>query len=50
MKKVKNTLKKTNFNSGWSNLGTNSSAGGYSGIGRINCIAFHPTDLNTLFG
>ena len=31
----------------WLNLGTNSSYGGYSGIGRVNCIAFHPTDVNT---
>ncbi|MDP1745733.1 MAG: hypothetical protein Q8L90_09160, partial [Bacteroidota bacterium] len=31
----------------WLNLGTNSSDGGYSGIGRVNCIAFHPTDVNT---
>lgn len=31
----------------WINLGTNSSGGGYSGIGRVNCIAFHPTDVNT---
>ncbi|MCK5857091.1 MAG: T9SS type A sorting domain-containing protein [Bacteroidales bacterium] len=31
----------------WTSLGTNSSNGGYSGIGRVNCIAFHPTDNNT---
>ncbi len=31
----------------WTNIGTNSSTGGYAGIGRINCIAFHPTDANT---
>ncbi len=31
----------------WTNLGSNSSAGGYNGIGRITCIAFHPTDNNT---
>jgi PKD repeat protein/photosystem II stability/assembly factor-like uncharacterized protein len=31
----------------WVNLGTNSSDGGYHGIGRLNCIAFHPTDINT---
>jgi len=31
----------------WTSLGTNSSTGGYSGIGRVNCIAFHPTDNNT---
>lgn len=33
----------------WTNLGTNSSDGGYSGIGRINCIAFHPSDNNTFW-
>lgn len=33
----------------WTNLGTNSSTGGYAGIGRINCIAFHPTDANTFW-
>lgn len=31
----------------WINLGTNSSGGGYAGVGRISCIAFHPTDVNT---
>ena len=34
-------------NSGdWECLGTSSSNGGYSGIGRINIIEFHPTDDN----
>ena len=33
----------------WTSLGTNSSAGGYAGVGRINCIAFHPTDNNTFW-
>ncbi len=33
----------------WTNLGTNSSTGGYAGIGRINVIAFHPTDDNTFW-
>ena len=48
--KVKNTLKKaTAYNENWTNLGINSSAGGYSGIGRINCIAFHPSDANTFW-
>ena len=31
----------------WTNLGTNSTTGGYAGIGRLNCITFHPTDNNT---
>lgn len=33
----------------WVNLGTSSSTGGYAGLGRINCIAFHPTDVNTIW-
>ncbi|MFA7418577.1 MAG: FlgD immunoglobulin-like domain containing protein [Melioribacteraceae bacterium] len=36
-------------NANWTNLGTNSSDGGYAGIGRVNCIAFHPTDVNTFW-
>lgn len=31
----------------WTSLGPDNSNGGYSGVGRINCIAFHPNDLNT---
>ncbi len=31
----------------WTPLGPSLSAGGYAGIGRLNCIAFHPSDLNT---
>lgn len=30
--------------SNWENMGPNSSDHGYSGIGRINCITFHPTN------
>ncbi len=33
----------------WSSLGPNSSPGGYFGVGRINCMGFHPSDPNTLF-
>jgi photosystem II stability/assembly factor-like uncharacterized protein len=33
--------------SNWTCLGTSSSTGGYAGIGRVNCIAFHPTNNNT---
>ncbi len=48
--KVKNSLKKvTAYSENWTNLGVNSSAGGYAGIGRINCIAFHPSDANTFW-
>ncbi len=31
----------------WQCLGTDFSESGYSGIGRINTVAFHPTDNNT---
>ena len=34
---------------GWVPLGPSSSLGGYSGVGRLNCIAFHPTDVNTFW-
>ena len=30
----------------WTSLGPQSSTGGYAGVGRINCVAFHPTDMN----
>ncbi len=33
----------------WTSLGPNSSGGGYGGVGRINCVAFHPTDANTFW-
>jgi photosystem II stability/assembly factor-like uncharacterized protein len=31
----------------WTSMGPNQSEGGYAGIGRLNCIAFHPNDTNT---
>lgn len=37
----------SDYSENWINLGTNSSAGGYAGLGRINCIAFHPRNTNT---
>lgn len=33
----------------WTFYGPNTSAGGYSGLGRINCIAFHPSLANTFW-
>jgi hypothetical protein len=33
----------------WLNLGPTSSPGGYAGLGRINCVAFHPADNNTVY-
>ncbi|MBP7075848.1 MAG: T9SS type A sorting domain-containing protein [Bacteroidales bacterium] len=34
-------------NGNWTFMGPNTSDGGYAGIGRLNCIAYHPTDNNT---
>ena len=45
----KQNLSKITYDENWFNLGTNSSTGGYAGIGRINCIAFHPSDANTFW-
>jgi photosystem II stability/assembly factor-like uncharacterized protein len=45
-------LNKTNSsysNANWTFMGPNTSAGGYSGIGRLNCIGFHPTIANTFW-
>ncbi|RLD59639.1 MAG: hypothetical protein DRJ05_06115, partial [Bacteroidetes bacterium] len=33
----------------WTSLGPNSSDGGYSGVGRVNCVAFHPNDNNIFY-
>ena len=33
--------------SDWKQIGPTFSNGGQQGIGRMNCVAFHPTDLNT---
>ena len=33
----------------WTFKGPNTSAGGYNGLGRINCIGFHPTIANTFW-
>lgn len=33
----------------WTQLGPGTSAGGYYGLGRINCIALHPTNPNTMW-
>lgn len=43
LKKFKNVTSSAN----WTLLGPASSLGGYAGQGRLNCIAFHPSDLNT---
>lgn len=33
----------------WTSLGPNTTSGGYAGLGRLNCVAFRPTDNNTLY-
>ncbi|MFZ1704906.1 MAG: hypothetical protein WAT79_11210 [Saprospiraceae bacterium] len=33
----------------WTSLGPTTTPGGYSGIGRINCVAFHPTNANIIW-
>lgn len=44
-KNYKTSPVKTN----WSFLGPNTTPGFYNGLGRLNCIAFHPTDANTMW-
>ncbi len=48
---LKNRKQKLNVanDANWTSLGPNSSAGGYAGVGRINCIAFDPDDNNTFW-
>ncbi|MCP4552102.1 MAG: hypothetical protein GY834_08715, partial [Bacteroidetes bacterium] len=48
-KKSYSQLKNANEDDYWTSVGPSSSGGGYAGIGRINCISFHPTDLNTIW-
>jgi hypothetical protein len=38
---------KTTSVGNWTSMGSNFTLGGYAGLGRINCISFHPTDTNT---
>ena len=40
---------RTTGNGNWTSLGPNSSPGGYQGVGRINCIGFHPSNANTFY-
>ena len=35
--------------SNWTFQGPDHTPGGYNGIGRINCVAFHPTDPHTYY-
>lgn len=54
LRQNKNRLKNSNGNYEWSPVGLFSEASVYddeqlTGIGRINCMAFHPTDSNTFW-
>jgi hypothetical protein len=40
-------LKNSKEDVAWQSLGPDASDGGYAGIGRLNTIAFHPSDVNT---
>ncbi len=42
-----NPHKKSTNAANWTQLGSNSATGGYHGIGKVLCVAFHPTDNNT---
>ncbi|MFA8449912.1 MAG: BACON domain-containing protein [Bacteroidales bacterium] len=33
----------------WESVGTKTTVGGYNGLGRVNCIAFNPSDENILY-
>ncbi len=49
-RKIIKTIPVTKSPSGqWTSMGPSSSAGGYAGLGRLNCVGFHPTDNNTLY-
>ncbi len=41
---LKNNPNKNSKTANWQSLGPDFSYGGYAGIGRVNTIAFHPTD------
>lgn len=44
---IANPEQRNDKSANWTNLGPSSSTGGYAGVGRLNCVAFHPTDNNT---
>lgn len=43
---LKNSSSKATDMANWLSVGPESSEGGYAGVGRINCISFHPTNDN----
>lgn len=48
LKTVKNQNRSLSI-ANWTNLGPNSTPGGYAGLGRINCVAFHPTNVDIIW-
>ncbi|MDD2413212.1 MAG: T9SS type A sorting domain-containing protein [Bacteroidales bacterium] len=42
-------IKSGNDESNWIQMGPSSSEGGYAGVGRINCVGFHPTNPDIFF-
>ena len=44
-----NSQRSAQSTANWTSSGPSSSDGGYTDIGRINCMAFHPTDPNTFW-
>jgi photosystem II stability/assembly factor-like uncharacterized protein len=44
-----NIRRSDNFGGNWRALGPTKTPSGYWGLGRLNCIAFHPTDTNTFW-
>jgi photosystem II stability/assembly factor-like uncharacterized protein len=40
---------RTTGSGNWSSLGPTSSLGGYNGVGRINCVSFDPSNVNTFY-
>ncbi len=44
-----NSRSSRNISNHWVNMGPFSSAGGYAGLGRLNCVAFRPGDNNTYY-
>lgn len=46
---LKNHPATKSLSGNWTAVGPSSSTGGYAGVGRVNCVAFHPTDNNTFW-
>ena len=43
------TANKMSSAANWTFKGPSTTPGGYNGLGRLNCIAFHPTDIMTMW-